>query len=229
MCRTRPNIVRIFYHLARYLCQDLPIGGTIDIKHIDFNVKILAVSFYISLFIFSIFAYIRMERLIVTSRTCSIYSTTTQPFTHKKIAMIAGGTGITPMIQALHAILGNGPEDQMSVTEEVTLLYGSRNSKDILGGEMLDSWSESNSDKFTCVNVLSNEETNSGYTGETGFIDKAKIQKYFPPASDGDDVIIFVCGPPIMYDMLCGPRNEPDKITGVLGELGYSPKQVYKF
>lgn len=180
-------------YMSKYLCQDLPIGGTIDIKHIDFNVKILA------------------------------------PFTHKKIAMIAGGTGITPMIQALHAILGNGPEDQMSVTEEVTLLYGSRNSKDILGGEMLDSWSESNSDKFTCVNVLSNEEPNSGYTGETGFIDKAKIQKYFPPASEGDDVIIFVCGPPIMYDMLCGPRNEPDKITGVLGELGYSPKQVYKF
>ncbi|KAK1744419.1 hypothetical protein QTG54_004952 [Skeletonema marinoi] len=52
------------------MCQDLPIGGTIKFKHIEFNVKIPA------------------------------------PFTHKKIGMIAGGTGITPMIQALHAILG---------------------------------------------------------------------------------------------------------------------------
>merc|ERR1712087_712770 len=36
------------------------------------------------------------------------------PFKHKKIGMIAGGTGITPMIQALHAILGKGKDDQKS-------------------------------------------------------------------------------------------------------------------
>ncbi|KAL7434650.1 hypothetical protein ACHAXM_004244 [Skeletonema potamos] len=133
--------------LSSYMCQDLPIGGTIKFKHIDFNVKIPA------------------------------------PFTHKKIGMIAGGTGITPMIQALHAILGKGEKSQ---------------------------------------------QKNSSYKGERGFIDKEKIQKYLPPASDGQDVIIFVCGPPMMYEVLCGPRNEPE-VKGILGELGYSSSQVFKF
>ena len=30
------------------------------------------------------------------------------------------------------------------------------------------------------------------------------------------------------YDILCGPRGEDD-VTGVLGEMGYSSEQVYKF
>mmetsp|Transcript_11855 Transcript_11855/g.17819 ORF Transcript_11855/g.17819 Transcript_11855/m.17819 type:complete len:317 (-) Transcript_11855:151-1101(-) len=178
--------------LSSYMCQDLPIGGTIKFKHIEFNVKIPA------------------------------------PFTHKKIGMIAGGTGITPMIQALHAILGKGEESQQSKTEEVSLLYGSRNADDILGGEMLQKWAEDNGEKFNYVDVLSNEPEDSSYKGERGFIDKEKIQKYLPPASDGEDVIIFVCGPPIMYELLCGPRNEPE-VKGILGELGYSSSQVFKF
>ena len=132
------------------------------------------------------------------------------------------------MIQALHAILGKGADaEQQSKTEEVSLLYGSRNSDDILGGEMLKKWSED--DRFNYVDVLSNEPENSTFKGgERGFIDKEKIQKYLPPASDGDDVIIFVCGPPIMYELLVGPRNEPE-VTGILGELGYSSSQVFKF
>jgi len=143
--------------MSKYLCEELEVGGTVEFKHIDFNVKIPA------------------------------------PFKHKKIGMIAGGTGITPIIQALHAVLGTGPDDQKSSTESIALLYGSRSSDDILGGEMLSSWAKDHESKFTCVDVLSNEPEGTGYEGETGFIDKAKIQKYFPPASEGEDVIIFVC------------------------------------
>ena len=132
------------------------------------------------------------------------------------------------MIQALHAILGEGPTDQKSATEEVTLLYGSRNKDDILGGDMLEKWTTKNKDKFKQVNVLSHEPEGSDYSGERGFINKEMVQKYLPPASLGEDVIIFVCGPPVMYQLLCGPRNEPE-VTGILGELGYSSSQVFKF
>lgn len=179
-------------YLSKYMCEDLPIGGTVNFKHIDFNIKIPA------------------------------------PFTHKKIGMIAGGTGITPMIQALHAILGEAAETQKSETDEVTLLYGSRNKNDILGGDMLKKWGGQHSDKFKHVDVLSDEPADSEYAGERGFIDKEKIAKYLPPASLGDDVVILICGPPIMYTMLCGPRNESE-VTGILGELGYTSKQVFKF
>ncbi len=132
------------------------------------------------------------------------------------------------MIQALHAILGEGPDEQKSETEEVILLYGSRNKNDILGGDMLEKWALSHDGKFKHIDILSHEPEDSDYTGERGFIDKEKIQKYFPPASLGDDVIIFVCGPPIMYEILCGPRNEKE-VSGVLAELGYTSSQVFKF
>lgn len=178
--------------MSKYMCQDLPIGGTMDVKHIDFNVKIQA------------------------------------PFSQKKIGIIAGGTGITPMMQALHAILGDGPDSQKSATEEVSFLYGSRSSDDILGGEMLDKWAEQHCGKFKHVNVLSHEPEESNWAGEKGFIDRDKIVKHLPPASLGNEVIIFVCGPPIMYKILCGPRDKKE-VTGILGELGYSSNQVFKF
>ena len=130
------------------------------------------------------------------------------------------------MIQALHAILGIGPQDQKSSTEEVTLLYGSRNKSDILGGDMLSTWAKTYS-QFKYHDVLSHEPNDSSYDGLRGFIDKEKILKYLPSSSE-KDAIIFVCGPPIMYDLLCGPRNEQE-VKGVLGELGYKPEQVFKF
>jgi cytochrome-b5 reductase len=182
--------------LSRYMCRELPIGGTVRFKHIDFNVKIPA------------------------------------PFRQRKVGMIAGGTGITPMIQALHAILGDdGPDDDQSSrsdTDEVVLLYGSRNSDDVLGGEMLDNWANSHDGKFRRVDVLSHEPSDSNYPGERGYIDAEMIVRYLPPPSLGDDVIILVCGPPVMYDMLCGPRNESE-VGGILGGLGYSSSQVFKF
>lgn len=144
----------------------------------------------------------------------------------KTLVMIAGGTGITPMIQALHAILG----DEDSPIEKTILLYGSRNKEDILGKEMLDHWSSTHKEKLTVVHVLSHEEgeVSEGSGFQKGFIDRKLIESVTPPASSGKDVKIFVCGPPIMYDILCGPRNE-EQVTGVLNEMGYVQDQVYKF
>ena len=146
------------------------------------------------------------------------------PFQQKKIAMLVGGTGITPMIQALHAILG----DNNVGAQEIVMLYGSKVEDDILGREMLDSWSKNYSDRFKLVLILSNEPDNSMWSGSRGFIDKEKLKTYLPDPSVGDDLIIFVCGPPPMYNALCGPRDEKE-LTGLLAELGYKKEQVYKF
>jgi cytochrome-b5 reductase len=137
--------------------------------------------------------------------------------------MICGGTGITPMIQALHAILG----DSDSNIEKIHLLYGSRTFDDILGRQMIDDWCVTHP-KFNVTHVLSHEEKDVDQYYKKGFIDRALIESVVPPASEGDDVLIFICGPPVMYDILCGPRDDKN-ITGVLGEMGYSQHQVYKF
>ena len=146
------------------------------------------------------------------------------PFRPKRIGMLVGGTGITPMIQALHAILGDAGSDT-----KVSMLYGSRVAEDILGKEMLDSWTEKHGDRLSVTHVLSHEpKDGSDWEGERGFIDQDRIERLVPGPDGGEDVILFVCGPPPMYNALCGPRDEKE-LSGLLAEMGYNNEQVYKF
>eukprot|EP00536_Pseudo-nitzschia_multiseries_P007305 jgi/Psemu1/304841/fgenesh1_kg.170_\ len=152
------------------------------------------------------------------------------PFSQKKIIMLVGGTGITPMIQALHAILGGG-DDNVAPKNEVVLFYGSRTEDDILGRTLVDSWAKDYPDQLKVVHVLSDEVSGrSEWKGRTGYITREVIEKeaegYGPEC--GDDVIVFVCGPPPMYSALCGPRGE-DEVKGLLADMGYKKEQVYKF
>lgn len=139
------------------------------------------------------------------------------------IGMIVGGTGITPMIQALHAILGG----ENAKKTKVVMLYGSRDSKDILAEDLLKSWEEAYPQHFEVVHVLSHEPNDSSWTGKRGFIDKELIKEKFAPP-DEKEQLIMVCGPPPMYNVFCGPRDDKE-LTGVLRELGYGVDQVYKF
>ena len=57
------------------------------------------------------------------------------PFEVKRLVMLAGGTGIAPMIQALHVVLATQGDNT-----QITLLYGSRTLDVILGYELLNLW-----------------------------------------------------------------------------------------
>mmetsp|Transcript_5944 Transcript_5944/g.8405 ORF Transcript_5944/g.8405 Transcript_5944/m.8405 type:complete len:328 (+) Transcript_5944:46-1029(+) len=148
------------------------------------------------------------------------------PFEQSQIGMLVGGTGITPMIQALHAILGDG--DSNKTTNNVSMLYGSRESTDILGKDLLDEWSQNNKDSLSVTHVLSHEPQDSDWSGERGFINEALLKAHMPPPSAGKDAIILICGPPPMYNALCGPREDKE-LGGLLKEMGYEASQVYKF
>merc|ERR1712176_685179 len=151
------------------------------------------------------------------------------PFPQKKIIMLVVGTGITPMIQALHAILGGGENDN---DNEVVLFYGSRTEDDILGRALVDSWAKEYPKKLKVVHVLSDEPTEgSEWKGRRGFITRQVVEEEAGPSfgpDAGDDVIVFVCGPPPMYTAFCGPRGE-DEVKGMLADMGYKKDQVYKF
>jgi len=145
------------------------------------------------------------------------------PFGKKKYyGMLVGGTGITPMVQALHALLGNEKD-----TSQINMLLGNQTEDDILCDKVLKSWTLTHGEQFDVTHVLSSEPEDSTWTGERGFITKELIEKHF--ASPTEDVLIFVCGPPQMYDAFCGPRDERDKLSGILSDMGYSVDQVYKF
>jgi cytochrome-b5 reductase len=82
------------------------------------------------------------------------------------------------------------------------------------------------SPRLKVVHVLSHEDQHSAWNGERGFISAELCQKHLP--SPGTGGLVFVCGPPPMYDVLCGPRTEKE-VNGLLGELGYPPEEVFKF
>lgn len=135
------------------------------------------------------------------------------------IGMIAGGTGITPMIQAAHAILGN-PDS----TTNIVLLYSSKVESDILAKELLDSWMKLYPHRLKVVYTLTQQPT---WKGQRGRINQEMIEAFFPK-SNNDDILIFICGPTSMYESLSGPRMDK-KVGGVLAEMGYKQEQVYKF
>ena len=206
------------------------------------------------------------------------------------IVLLAGGTGITPMIQALHALLAGRAEVLGDEEEEkwmndspnkaeneslrvqphesslgcrrhltkITLLYGSKTQDDILARPLLDRWKRKFQQQLTVEYILSEEPTGSSWIGKRGHIDRDLLHEYGirprprgqppPPPNhtgaaaaatttgskddtsvDGKSVLVMVCGPPPFYESLCGPRDERDTISGILGHLGFSSDEVYKF
>mmetsp|Transcript_19496 Transcript_19496/g.35352 ORF Transcript_19496/g.35352 Transcript_19496/m.35352 type:complete len:287 (-) Transcript_19496:258-1118(-) len=143
------------------------------------------------------------------------------PFKAKKIGIICGGTGVAPMIQALHALLGTAED-----TTEVSMLYGSQLENDILAKDTLDAWATAGKERFALTHVLSGEPEGSSWVGARGHVDEALVKANMP--SPDDDCLIFVCGPAPMYDALCGPRTDKE-LTGLLASLGFSADQVVKF
>lgn len=163
----------------------LPIGSSVDFKHIPVNVKIQ------------------------------------YPFKRKHVTMLVGGTGITPMIQALHAILGTEGD-----TTKVSIIFGNKTEDDILCRELLDKWSRASAGRLRVIHVLSESASDGTWQGLTGFITRDIIEKN--SAAGSDDTLVMVCGPPPMYKALCGPRDEKE-VTGILKDMGFSEEQVFKF
>lgn len=99
--------------------------------------------------------------------------------------MIAGGTGITPMLQIIRAALKN-PSDKT----KLSLIYANVNPEDILLKKELDELAAKHGNRFTVHYVLNNPP--AGWTGGVGFVSKEQIEKYLPPTSE--DIKILMCG-----------------------------------
>lgn len=146
-----------------------------------------------------------------------------KPNMKKKIGMIAGGTGITPMYQVINEILKN-PKDKT----EISLLFANVSEDDILLKNELDLLARKH-DNFKVYYTIDRKTTNS-WSGETGFVNADMIKKYLPPPSD--DNMIFVCGPDPMLKSISGekgPNFTQGEVGGVLKSLNYTKDQVYKF
>ncbi|KAL3233464.1 NADH-cytochrome b5 reductase 1 [Nakaseomyces bracarensis] len=112
------------------------------------------------------------------------------PNVRSHLAMVAGGTGISPMFQIIKAI-AKDPEDKT----KVTLLYGNVRESDILLKEELTELCNMKPDQIKIVYLLDKPETEN-WDGRVGYVTKELMEEYFP--SQTSDVQLLICGPPGM-------------------------------
>jgi cytochrome-b5 reductase len=125
----------------------------------------------------------------------------------REIGMIAGGTGITPMLQIIRAALKN-PQD----LTRLSLIYANVNYEDILLKKELDELANKYPSRFRVSYVLNNPPT--GWTGGVGFVSKEQIAVHLPASHD--NIKILLCGTytytqgSVPYEGLCRPSPDDD-------------------
>lgn len=160
------------------------------------------------------------------------------PFEEKtNLAMICGGSGITPMIQVLKEMALHKDMD----TRGVTLINANKTENDRLCMSDLLSIKTIMQDRLHVWDVIeqpiSNQISMSSWNPNVikiGRIDKQLLKEYLPEPSD--ETLIMICGTDGMLEALCGGKEPQEggppaqgKIGGFLKELNYTEDMVFKF
>tara|TARA_B100001175_G_C19062182_1_gene427140 strand:- start:211 stop:588 length:378 start_codon:yes stop_codon:yes gene_type:complete len=125
--------------------------------------------------------------------------------------MIAGGTGITPMIQIIRAVLRNENDPT-----KLSLLFANKEEKDIILRDKLENPDRDFSDRFEVHYTL--DKAKDGWLGFTGFIDEEMIRNTMPEPSE--ETLILLCGP---------PKMNSEAVKPALESIGYSPDSIFNF
>ncbi|XP_030637481.1 NADH-cytochrome b5 reductase 3 isoform X2 [Chanos chanos] len=131
--------------------------------------------------------------------------------TAKQVGMIAGGTGITPMLQIIRAVMKD-PKDQTVCH----LLFANQTEKDILLRPELEEVLANNPSRFKLWFTL--DRAPDGWEYSEGFISEDMVRDHLPPPSD--DTLILMCGPPPMIQFACNPN---------LDKVGHSSSRRFTF
>ena len=123
---------------------------------------------------------------------------------NKKIALLAGGIGITPF----RSICKYCTDKHLKT--KITLIYGNRTEEDIVFKEDFEKMQKQNKN-LNCVFMIN--EGNDNWKGLTGFINAEMIKKEIP---DYKNTIFFLCGPPGMVKAL----------EGIINQLGILANQI---
>jgi len=132
-----------------------------------------------------------------------------EPNMRKTLGMLAGGTGITPMLQVVSAILKN-PADKT----QISLIFANVNDNDILLQQELEELVKKYP-QFKIYYVLNNSPAN--WKGGVGFVSREMIEANLPKPSG--DTMILMCGPPMMNKAM----------VGHLEAIGYLENQYFRF
>jgi len=147
----------------------------------------------------------------------------------KRIGMIAGGSGITPMIQVIKEILNN-PGDKT----QIALVFANQTPADILLRSELDDMAEKSKGQLTITYIVDDNNVADPQIRHVGRVSGDLVYSTMPPPSS--DTFVYVCGPPPMLTAVAGnkkfEKGKPPaqgEVGGVLKEAGYTEDMVYKF
>jgi len=112
----------------------------------------------------------------------------------RKVGMLAGGTGITPRLQVIAAVLKDATDPT-----ELSLLYANQSADDILVREQLEELAAAHPRRFRVWYTV--DRPAAGWAYSSGFITDGMISEHLPPPAD--DTLVLMCGPPPMVKFAC--------------------------
>ncbi len=117
-----------------------------------------------------------------------------EPTASRRLVLLAGGSGITPLASVAESVLGREPESR------VALIYGNRRLTDVIFRARLDELARAHGNRFVVDHVLA--EPPDGWTGAVGLLDVETIAARLDAVgiADGPDVLWLLCGPTPMMD-----------------------------
>lgn len=139
-----------------------------------------------------------------------------------KLGLIAGGTGITPMLQVMNAIVEEIIEGGRDNDIEIFLIFANQTENDIFLRHEIENLA--NKLKITKhkhpirIWYTVDKASSPDWSYSTGFVNTAMCRKHLPAPSP--DSFLFVCGPPPMIKHACEPA---------FAEIGYKPEQWFAF
>nr|XP_019965084.1 PREDICTED: NADH-cytochrome b5 reductase 2-like [Paralichthys olivaceus] len=127
------------------------------------------------------------------------------------VGMIAGGTGITPMLQLIRRIAADPTDDT-----RCSLIFANQTEKDILLREELEEVKKNHPDKVQLWFTLDRPPQDWSYS--SGFVSHDMIKEHLPAPSS--DALIVLCGPPPMIQYACLPN---------LDKLGHKTENIFSY
>uniref|UniRef100_A0A2I3MHF5 NADH-cytochrome b5 reductase n=3 Tax=Cercopithecinae TaxID=9528 RepID=A0A2I3MHF5_PAPAN len=131
--------------------------------------------------------------------------------TVKSVGMIAGGTGITPMLQVIRAIMKD-PDDHTVCH----LLFANQTEKDILLRPELEELRNEHSARFKLWYTL--DRAPEAWDYSQGFVNEEMIRDHLPPPEE--EPLVLMCGPPPMIQYACLPN---------LDRVGHPKERCFAF
>lgn len=121
----------------------------------------------------------------------------------KRLAMIAGGSGITPIWSIINAIADEQLSSRYIEPIPIWIIYGNRTEEDILIREELDQLTNSLNGSLRIWHVLSSDSVLDDWKMGRGRVNLECLRQHLPTPNvnlegDASDTLALVCGPPAM-------------------------------